>query len=300
MTPLEVLLLVPLALGAALVLDAVPWCRRGPLVARLRPYAPPSAAGPAVRRSRSAIATVLLPTIQRLGRSATSVLGITEDLGTRLERAGDGRDPATFRVRQAVHAVLGALAGIAAVVVVRPGAPAAALLLVGAPVLAALVDEHRLSARIARCQEVRRLELPVVAEQLGVLVDAGSSLPAAISRVARRGSGRVAADLDRVTRRIRQGLGEDEALDEWARRCDLDAVRRLVRVLALHRDAGDLGRLIAAEARAIRAEAHRDLVERIERRGQAVWIPVTVATLVPGLIFLAVPFVAAITSVTGS
>ena len=35
------------------------------------------------------------------------------------------------------------------------------------------------------------------------------------------------------------------------------------------------------------------LIETIERRGQQVWIPVTVATLVPGVIFLAVPFVEA-------
>jgi hypothetical protein len=39
---------------------------------------------------------------------------------------------------------------------------------------------------------------------------------------------------------------------------------------------------------------HRDLVEIIEKRGQQVWIPVTVATLVPGLLFLAVPFTEAL------
>jgi hypothetical protein len=37
----------------------------------------------------------------------------------------------------------------------------------------------------------------------------------------------------------------------------------------------------------------------IERRSQLVWIPVTVATLVPGLIFLAVPFMSAMAQVTG-
>ena len=69
-------------------------------------------------------------------------------------------------------------------------------------------------------------------------------------------------------------------------------------MLHLHGDAGDLGALIAEEARSIR-EAHRDLLESIERRAQLVWIPVTVATLVPGLIFLAVPFMSAMAQVTG-
>jgi hypothetical protein len=50
----------------------------------------------------------------------------------------------------------------------------------------------------------------------------------------------------------------------------------------------------------VRAEVHRDLVERIEKRAQQVWVPVTVATLVPGLLFLAVPFADALRLFTGS
>ena len=50
---------------------------------------------------------------------------------------------------------------------------------------------------------------------------------------------------------------------------------------------------MADEARTVRAEVHRELIETIERRGQQVWIPVTVATLVPGVLFLAVPFIEA-------
>jgi hypothetical protein len=78
------------------------------------------------------------------------------------------------------------------------------------------------------------------------------------------------------------------------------AVERLVQVLALNRQAGDLGRLISEEARAIRRDVQRELVERIERREQQVWIPVTVATLVPGVIFMAVPFVEAMRLFAGS
>jgi tight adherence protein C len=93
---------------------------------------------------------------------------------------------------------------------------------------------------------------------------------------------------------VRQGLTEVEALREWADVADVDALRRLVGVLALNRQAGDLGRLIGDEARAIRRDVHRELIETIERRGQQVWVPVTVAALVPGVIFLAVPFVEAL------
>jgi len=48
--------------------------------------------------------------------------------------------------------------------------------------------------------------------------------------------------------------------------------------------------MVATEARTTRAEGHRALLESIERKNQQVWIPVTVATLVPGVILMAVPF----------
>jgi tight adherence protein C len=164
----------------------------------------------------------------------------------------------------------------------------------GGPVLAFLVVEQRLATASARWQRRIFLELPVVAEQLGMLLGAGYSLGAALSRLAGRGSGACGRDLVRVTGRIRQGLTEVEALREWAAVADVDALRRLVGVLSLNRQAGDLGRLIGDEARSIRRDVHRELVETIERRGQQVWIPVTVAALVPGVIFLAVPFIEAL------
>jgi tight adherence protein C len=71
-------------------------------------------------------------------------------------------------------------------------------------------------------------------------------------------------------------------------------VDRLVAVLALNSETGDLGRLLSEEARSIRRNVQRRTVEVMDRRSQQVWVPVTVAALVPGVIFLAVPFVAAL------
>ncbi len=184
-------------------------------------------------------------------------------------------------------------------VAVSPTALIAAAALLGAPTLTVLLHEHRVSTAIDRRRDRLRRELPVVAEQLGMLLGVGYSLPSALTRLSERTDGVVAADLRRVGRRVRQGLTETAALVEWADRSDLDAVRRLVALLSLHGEAGDLASLVADEARALREEAHRDLLEDIERRAQLVWVPVTVATLVPGLIFLAVPFSAALSQVTG-
>lgn len=100
--------------------------------------------------------------------------------------------------------------------------------------------------------------------------------------------------------RVRQGLSESDALREWAELADVAAVHRLVGVLALNRDTGDLGRLISEEARSIRREVQRQLMAQVDRRAQQVWIPVTVATLLPGTIFIAVPFVQAMSIFSAS
>jgi Flp pilus assembly protein TadB len=170
----------------------------------------------------------------------------------------------------------------------------ALLFLLGGPLLGFLLLEQQLASASERWKRRIFLELPVVSEQLGMLMGASFSLGAALNRIAARGTGACAQDLAIVCGRIRQGLTEVEALREWAAVADVDALNRLVGVLALNRQAGDLGRLIAEEARSIRRDVQRELIEQIERRSQQVWVPVTVATLVPGAMLLAVPFIEAL------
>ena len=132
-----------------------------------------------------------------------------------------------------------------------------------------------------------------MAEQIGMLLAAGYSLGSALARISARSGGVCGADLRQVGNRVRQGLSDTEALREWADLADVEELHRFVLVLQLQQEAGDLGRLISDEARAMRREAQRRLVETIERRAQLVWIPVTVATLLPGVLLMAVPFLAA-------
>ena len=282
--------------GSTLVLSELRWFRRRPLVDRLAPYVP----GGASARRRGAVMSaasfgqVIAPLARAVGEHAARASGVTEPLALRLERVHSPLDVTGFRLRQLAWAVAG-LVGAAALAAAAGLSGAVALVFVlGGPVLAFLVVEQQLATASARWQRRIFLELPVVSEQLGTLLGAGYSLGAALSRVATRGTGACGRDLVRVTGRIRQGLTEVEALREWATVADVDALRRLVSVLSLNRQAGDLGRLIGDEARSIRRDVHRELVETIERRGQQVWIPVTVAALVPGVIFLAVPFIEAL------
>ncbi len=192
-----------------------------------------------------------------------------------------------------------AAAGVASAALRLP-APMAVMVLLGAPVLGFLVLEQKLASASARWQRRLFLELPVVSEQLAMLLSAGFSLGASLNRIATRGRGVCARDLTRVTSRMRQGLSDAEALREWAAVARVDALDRLVALLVLDRGTGDLGRLVSNEARAIRRDVQRQLVEIMERRAQKVWVPVTVATLVPGVIFLCIPFIEALRAFSGS
>lgn len=301
---MRLVLLCGLALwvGTTLLLSELRWFRRRPLVERLRPYAPGGSAAPSGAGGLLSVTSfrdVVRPLAATVGARVARIAGVEESVATRLERIHADTDPTAFRVRQLGWASAGAVLG--ALFAVATGVPAVAGLglVVAGAVLGFLVVEHQLAARSAAWQRSTFLELPVVAEQLGMLLSAGYSLGAALNRIATRGAGAVGRDLRRVRTRVQHGLSEVEALREWSALVGVDAVERLVAVLALNREAGDLGRLISEEARSIRREVQRELIETIERRGQAVWIPVTVATLVPGVLFLAVPFIEALRVFSG-
>lgn len=296
MSRLVVLSALGLWLGATLLLSRVRWFARVPMSERLRPYASggmASAPRPGVLSAES-FRDAIGPLASTVGERLARVLGVAEELDVRLARIHSPLDATGFRIRQVGYAV--AALGVATLfsAAFRPPLPIALLFVAGGPLLAFLVLEQQLATASKSWQRRVFLELPVIAEQLAMLLSAGYSLTAAMNRVATRGAGACARDLRRVLARIRQGLSDVEALREWAATVQVDAVDRLVPVLALNREASDLGRLLSEEARGIRRDVQRELIELVERRGQQVWIPVTVATLVPGVIFLAVPFVTAL------
>jgi tight adherence protein C len=296
MTRTMVLSALALWAGSTLLLSTTRWFSRVPLSERLRPYAVGGmgAAGRSGLLSVESFRDAVGPLSRAIGERLARLLGVAEDLDLRLARIHSPLDATGFRVRQVGYAVAGfGLAGLATVAF-RPPVPVALLFLLGGPLLAFLLLEQQLASASKAWQRRVFLELPVIAEQLAMLLSAGYSLTAAMNRVATRGQGACARDLRRVLTRIRQGLSENEALREWGTIANVDALDRLIPVLALNREASDLGRLLSEEARGIRRDVQRELTELVERRGQQVWIPVTVATLIPGVIFLAVPFVTAL------
>jgi len=282
--------------GATLLLSCWDRANRPSLTDRLRPYNPGSLTtppGPGILSVES-IRDVIGPLARSAGDRLAGLFGVAEPAAIRLRRIHSPVDATAFRVRQMAVAAISLLAG--SVVAAVAGAPAivAVVLVVGSPALTFLLIEQGLARASDRWKRDVALELPVVSEQLAMLLNAGFSAGSALSRVASRGQGCVSKDLSVVVNRVRQGLAEADALREWSELARVDGVDRLVGVLALHSEAADLGRLVSAEARQARRDLHRRTIEATERRAQQVWVPVTVATLVPGVILLAVPFLSAL------
>ena len=282
--------------GSTLLLAEVRALRRVHLRDRLRPHLGSGAPGTARAGvlSVDSLRDVLGPLVSGVGATLSRCLGVEDDLTLRLRRAGSPLDPTAFRLRQATWSAGGAAVGLALGGAAGLGTLVALALAAGGAVLAFLVLEQQVVAASTRRQERLRAELPVVTEQLGMLLSAGFSLGAGLGRIARRGNGVCAEDLREVANRVRQGLSDIEALREWASVSEVPELHRLVSVLALNNETGDAGRLISEEARTMRADAHRRTVELMERRAQLVWVPVTVATLVPGVVLMAIPFLAAL------
>lgn len=301
MTPLLVVSGMILWAGATIVLGEVRWFSRAPLTDRVAPYVP--GGDEAGRRvawwSVASVSEVIAPLARDVGAAVARSVGVTEDLGRRLTRVHLATDPTAFRVRQFAWAGVSFGVGLLTVVVLRTPLVVGLVVPVIAAVLALLIVEQQLLNMTTRWQRALALELPVVTEQLAMRLGAGASLTTALDRIAGRGRGAVARDVGRVVARIRQGVSSRQALAEWADLAAVDGVTRLVAVLQLDRDTGDLGRLLTAEARSLRQEQHRELVALADKRGQQVWIPVTVAALLPGTVFLAIPFTSALRQLFG-
>ncbi len=299
MSRLVVALAIALWTGTALIFGELRWFARPRLAARLRPYGPAAGAhsGPT---SFASFREVVSPLANAVGDRLARVAGVSEALALRLERVHSSLDVAGFRLRQIGWSALAFGLGALITLATHPAPVVSVALILGTPFVAFLLVEERLARASRDWQDRLFYELPVVTEQLAMLISAGFSLTASLDRIAARGGGACAADLSRVGVRIRQGLGEDRALGEWGTIAGVDAVDRLISVLALNRETSDLGRLLAEEARSIRRDAQRRLTETLERRSQQVWIPVTVAALVPGVILLGVPFLEVMRIYTGS
>lgn len=289
-----------LGLGLLVLLSARRRARPA-LAARLAPHLRDGRARPAdieaVRGPVGALVRVAGPVL-RDGAAVLEKLGSTgESIRTRLHRLGSRASVEQFRLEQALWAAGGLALALLLALVLRPGLPVVALLLVIGTLGGAVARDQVLTRQVAARQERWQEQLPDVAELLALAVGAGESATGALDRVAATAHGELADEIRAVVHDTRAGTPLTAALGDLASRTGVPAVARFAEGVAVAVERGTpLAEVLRAQAADARAARRRELMElggkkEISMMAPVVFLilPVTVLfALFPGLAVLEV------------
>ncbi len=156
---------------------------------------------------------------------------------------------------------------------------------------------HDTATKIRRSSEQ---DLYKLLSQLANLLSSGYSLPAAIIRMAENAPGVWQEHLARVKVSLDHGVELPNALEQLAQRLYTHRLSRALLLLASayrnHTAFAVCERLAEQEAESV----YNRLLAEGERRLQLVWIPVAIATLVPGILLLIAPLAESFKSISGA
>jgi tight adherence protein C len=275
--------------GLLMVLVRLPVLRRPALDDRLAPYLELRGPVGAVRPARMAGGVA-----RRLSRRLSSVLGGSDSVRRRLERAGRSPDLEEFRAEQIVSGAVGLLAGgaLATLLWWRHSASVGPLVvLVLAAGLVCFAGRDWLLARDAdRREQLMLAEFPTIADLLALSVAAGEGPVAALERVVRVSSGALSDELRRTLADVRAGSGLGESLGGLATRTDLPPLARFVDGVVVAVERGTpLADVLKAQAQDVREASRRALVETAGRKEIGMMVPVVFLVLPVTVLFAVYP-----------
>lgn len=228
-------------------------------------------------------------TVGRRGLGRTSAR-----LERRLERAGSAATPRQLATGAVASAGAGLLLGLL-LSTATASTPLRLLLPILGAALGGLAPFGLLEQRASRRQAERTAAFPLLVEHLAMLAGHGFALPEAFWRLERRWRGTtIGEDLGALCRRMSQGAEPAVAVADWADAHRFPPAARLADALAATATSSDCERVLWQLGRAERERTLAELVRRFQVREQQVWIPVTVAALVPGMLLLVLPFARAL------
>ncbi len=167
-----------------------------------------------------------------------------------------------------------------------------------AGILAPLVILIFKSSRIYQGERRRIRELndalPLYIEQIGSFVASGLSIQSAIDRYPKTVKSPWSTLSKEMSAEIRRGANPGSALGLVALQYRLGGLDHLIRLLEANYSTPELPSLLDEQSRSFRRRQQLELTEKLAKRAQAVWIPVSVAALVPGIIFVMIPFISAL------
>ena len=284
------------AAGLLLIWAGLPLRRRIGLMERVAPYVrdtprPSRLLTPTTNDARLAI--VLAPVSAALGRRLESILGGTESVRRRLQRAGLTADVDRFRAEQVLWGVAGGLVGglLAGLILLTGGSPVRALLFILVGLGGGVVAKDLYLSRLAnRREQVMLAEFPTIAELLALSVAAGEGAVGSLDRVARLSHGELAGELGRCLADARAGASLPNALEGLADRTGLPSLSRFVDGIVIAVDRGTpLAEVLRAQAQDVREEGRRLIMEAGGKKEIAMMAPVVFLILPITIVFAAFP-----------
>jgi len=248
---------------------------------------------PVGRRARGQGGPRLLRALAALGAGAAAGRGTPRDLERRILAAGrpGGLGPRELMAAKLAAAVLGGLAGFL-LSGLAPGR-LGVLGTVAAPAAGFLAPDLWLARRAREREQAVRRILPAMLDLLRVTVEAGASLPAALSEVGGRASGPLALEWRAVGREVELGVPLGVALDALTERLPQSEVRALCAALERARRHGaPLGRTLAGQARDTRVGLRRHVQEEAAKAGPKIQLVVALL-LVPSVLLMVAAALAA-------
>lgn len=151
-----------------------------------------------------------------------------------------------------------------------------------------------------RTLAIRAIEgaMPAEIEKLAVYLAGGYSLVGATTRVAERTKSPCAEIFEIIARGLKGGEEISVAVSQARELFEAPSLARLANVLEGALYGADLVKAARSEAAAQREAIHRLALAEMEKNSQKIWIPITIAALVPGIVLIFVPFVAVMRAVT--
>ncbi|SOC55350.1 type II secretion system F family protein [Ornithinimicrobium cerasi] len=287
-----------LSLGVVLIHAGSPLSRRVDLADRIEPYLdrPPERTR-LLRLTEPRpwhLSDVGRPLTRRAGAVLDRVLGGSDSVSTRMQRAGLPADVEGFRIQQVLWGIAAAVlaAGAGSLLWWTRGASLPALtVLVGCAFLGGVVLRDMLLTRAAtRRERLIMAEFPSVAELLALSVTAGEGTVQALERVARLSRGELSGELQLCLAQARTGATLPEALQALSLRTGLSPIVRFVDgiVIAIQRGT-PLGEVLRAQAADARESARQALIEEGGKREITMMVPVVFLVLPVTVLFAVFP-----------
>lgn len=291
---------IGLGLGMWSLVALMPRMRRPRLADRVAPYlvdvseAARAHAGRSTVQPLPVIGSVLTPALAALRNAASRMLGGSEAITARLRQSASPLTVEEFRLRQVAWALGGLAAGGALAAVAGSLRPLPTAVLLALPIVLAavgfLLPDRLLSRRVARRLTRMTEEFPTVLELLTLSLSAGEGILDAMRRVARSGSGELAAELGRVVAETGMGVPLATALGQASRDIRLPQFTRCVDAVVTALERGTpVVEVLRAQATDAREAAKRGLLEQAGKKEIGMLIPLVFLILPVTVLFAVYP-----------